>query len=80
MMEWQDIESAPRDGTPVLICAAWSWANGSDGKMIVVGQYDVRACQWCFVTPPNYWNAMDDDITLEAWMPLPPPPKEQPHD
>lgn len=79
MMEWQDIESAPRDGTPVLLFTSWAWADGDDGAMFVVGQYDERSKQWHFVTPPNYWNG-SDGITINAWMPLPPPPKEQPHD
>jgi hypothetical protein len=93
MMEWQPIESAPRDGTSILILAdgmaieAW-YAQGewSDDTPISPAEYSGPA-----------WVAFDDALQFEIeegagpdgqdchgtvthWMPLPPPPKEQPHD
>ena len=69
MAEWQDIASAPKDGTPILgasevIDGLWvqttvRWESGGDGYwgLLVVGTY-----------------AEDGEWWPTHWMPLPEPP------
>jgi hypothetical protein len=62
MSDWQTIESAPRDGTPIL-----SW----DGVRRVVIIWSTRDKGW-------FLDGADDrpDWTgVTHWMPLPEPPK-----
>jgi hypothetical protein len=73
-MNWQLIETAPKDGTFVLV--AWTHAK----------RYDVAAAKWCFKDPDSDgWHDEDggawfDDDDEECnppthWMPLPEPPQ-----
>lgn len=63
-MEWQPIETAPKDGTPVILLR--------EGKSVVAywgGQYGSR---WCM----DEWIAaygLDQHPT--HWLPLPDPPR-----
>ena len=64
MMEWQPIETAPKDGTRIIVADARNvWCNVSWEKM-------KRA--------PDRWAAVFGPIPIEPthWMPLPPPPGE----
>lgn len=68
MSEWQTIESAPRDGTPVLVAE-----RGPNGWWIDVGEnmYDIS-------DGPDKWRGRESsNVTCEPthWMPLPEPPK-----
>lgn len=65
MSEWQPIETAPRDGTPVLLTngdtmEVGGWQEGWRGK------------------PGTFWCQGCDEypvcINATHWMPLPPPP------
>ena len=77
MSKWQPIETAPRDGTTVLLYPP-TWKS----KTCSMGKFNPdKYCQ----KPKPYWNRDDDNgrvsdsrkaITTH-WMPLPPPPKEQ---
>jgi hypothetical protein len=64
-MEWQPIETAPRDGDAIL--AIWCNKDGKDcgGHMVV--------WFWC-----NEWTCVDNPQTKfvepSFWMPLPAPP------
>lgn len=73
MNEWQLIETAPKDGTRLLLCSA---SYTSDW-------YEMRVCWW----GENFMGRMDwiycDDVYNDAeqtldnvthWMPLPEPP------
>lgn len=64
-MEWQPIETAPRDGTPVLAATSRSqyvaWNNGRSDMWVFVD--DGRGNSFFF--RPTHW------------MPLPPPPATQ---
>lgn len=64
--DWQPIESAPRDGTPVLV---WD-------KIVGVLTVHWRASEWRHV-----WDSepIPGPEAITHWMPLPPPP-EAPHD
>ena len=62
-MEWQPIETAPKDGTPVI----GSLVKG--GK--VLGAFDIvrRGSKWQTIQGVSFNDATH-------WMPLPDPPKE----
>lgn len=71
---WQPIETAPRDGTVILIFR--------DRK----GIEEVYPARWAYSLDPEYpWqilceehgdNALPDDGYITSWRPLPKPPKE----
>lgn len=67
-MEWQPIETAPRDGTVIL--AYWPSSSWGDGYTYIhpVVFYDG---QWI-----HDWDR-DEETTLDPthWMPLPTPPQ-----
>ena len=77
MSEWQPIETAPKDGTMVLV---------SNGKDIAVGAYAVQE-YWGYEDEPGapglfrkvlkeryaIWDA-EGICGLTHWMPLPAPP------
>ena len=62
MSEWQPIETAPKDGTPILT------AYYDDGK-----NYRVAPSWWNKHLPCWYGYGR---IQPSYWMPLPAPPKE----
>lgn len=66
VMEWQPIETAPKDGTEILVHTRY-------GNFYVVGYDDV------FSAP---WRVRNDEGLTETapthWMPLPPPPIKSP--
>lgn len=72
-MNWQPIDTAPKDGTWLLL-----FRPGKEGNRIAEarwrgnwmdkGSYEWGGNSWCY--PENSQPT--------HWMPLPPPPKEQP--
>lgn len=76
-MEWQPIETAPKDGTQVLLC------DGMWGPWVGWwGTHDGAPDNWWFVdlalpkTPDNL-NSWVVGHGPTHWMPLPDPPKEE---
>ena len=76
-MNWQDISTAPRDGTLILLA--------SDGSMPVVPGFCVEKDIWCYWDGDTTWfEAMWEDAAVlyifnpppKYWMHLPEPPKE----
>ena len=72
MIDWQPIETAPRDGTEIL-------AHNADGKHDAP-RSDVALIYW-----PSHWryptwvNAATGELepgNITHWMPLPEPPGE----
>lgn len=74
MSEWQPIETAPRDGTKVLLIVVGyepavgayyerGWDYQEEGDFVQEAHYT----EWCETTGP--WEPTH-------WMPLPAPPKE----
>lgn len=64
MSEWQPIDTAPRDGTEILICDA----------VTTYTPYRAYPALW----EPEYgWRDPDWDGGYDPthWMPMPPPPK-----
>ena len=71
--DWQPIDTAPKDGTAVLVYpGTWSDRSASIAK-------------WKSEKPRPYWSRDDDlgRVTLSRerqtthWMPLPPPPQDK---
>ena len=75
--EWQDISTAPRDGTEILLC-------NEDG--VTTGHWVKWANLWCSESD-NPWERPHDSNYFEEylekgleptlWQPLPEPPKEK---
>ena len=79
-MEWQPIETAPKDGTWVLLTGGvifYGW-DGDDFPDCVVGQYVsdqyVSEDKWQFAWYDGGCYGEYEHPT--HWMPLPAPPKE----
>jgi hypothetical protein len=72
--DWQPIETAPKDGTTVLL-----WEEYSDAP--VVGHYNERRSQWC--ADKEHYDTNGDAIVVDKlvqdlighWMPIPTPPE-----
>ena len=77
-MKWEKIETAPKDGTAVLVYPP-TWK--SNGRTCSVAVYDTDNFS---KRPRPYWQRDDDmgrigisrDCQPTHWMPLPPPPGE----
>ena len=81
-MEWQPIETAPKDGTPILAFRPKELSKGFSGLTVnlrFVGEViweeldlysDLRG--W-----PSGWYTYEDRLmcNITHWMPLPEPPK-----
>lgn len=68
-MDWQPIETAPKDGMVLVYCP-----DARQGKEIVAAQ--LKAGKPFLVSGIFAF----DHAPATHWMPLPPPPKDQPHD
>jgi hypothetical protein len=83
-MGWRPIETAPRDGTCVLLC----WARNANGKSIdwtkdtkTAGVFVQAASWWQGDGWVVYCNLVRDPslhFDPTHWQPLPPPPGEDP--
>lgn len=82
MSDWQLIETAPKDGTRVLLF------NGQDVKICrwtywVSGKFNQKTCrledfkQWIWNEDDAYYTSDFREPT--HWMPLPNPPHTAPH-
>ena len=73
--EWRRIETAPRDGTKVLLCLT--------GYQPVVGYFDGDSERWEYQDSGDFveedhwfaWQEQTGDWLPDHWMPLPEPPK-----
>jgi len=63
-MEWQPIETAPRDGSDILIGGDFSYAGGVLMASCVDGY-----------PHPTFSDMQGDFYNPTHWMPLPEPPK-----
>lgn len=84
MMEWQPIETAPKDGS-LFLCwvKAITYGESDDGQQYEVDVSQVDFCEWR--TQPDIedcgWfepccGQISDYQRVTHWMPLPPPPKD----
>lgn len=75
MSDWQPIETAPRDGTEILVFGKWDGeVNDFTPIPADAGVARWTGGAWCAVWTDCY------SVTCNAthWMPLPPPPKTEP--
>jgi len=81
-MNWQPIETCPKDGSCFLV-----WVHSEthdetdDGLPMIADNSSVDIGWWCAGTDPVPWGYVDfgmqnthDVDEPEYWMPLPPPP------
>ena len=85
MMEWQPIETAPKDGAEIILCrgkrvTCGAWVEEDEETMseyhsngTYLGEYPTGKIY------PAYWMSQDGGFTDEEppthWMALPEPPK-----
>jgi hypothetical protein len=67
--EWQPIESAPRDGTPILLCHATSKMHAGSLPVLSGHWSRLSECWWSMIT--------NDRVRPSHWMPLPDPPADK---
>lgn len=71
-MDWQPIETAPKDGEPIQIFVP----HGFIGSL-----WDQRILQATWYSNHQKWVALGQDTKLEHkpthWMPLPEPPQDK---
>jgi len=76
--EWQTIDTAPKDGTKVILFGSCNWDADTPGRndpVVIVGfweDYGGFECGggWTTLT----FNPYSDDCKATHWMPLPEPP------
>ena len=71
-MKWEPIETAPKDGTPVLLSVP-GWGAGVVICEYVEGTTDADGWWDMYLGGDPYGLRLDADIA--GWMPLPPPPE-----
>lgn len=77
-MEWQPIETAPRDGTAIFV---WATREGwRDNPRMVAARWYHSANSWYVYGcgPTKHSEQWLDSCNPTHWMPLPPPPNHTP--
>lgn len=74
MSEWQPIETAPKDGTDILLgyYPTWPGLDLGKGSCEVAFWHGIKNT-WCGRVLLN----ADGHFSPTHWMPLPPPPKDE---
>lgn len=86
-MEWQPIETAPKDGTVVILCDARPHVGIGIGAFVpekreVWERIDTETKKLVRVEEHGYWNANNGESiclgqhSITHWQPLPTPPTE----
>lgn len=68
-MEWRTIDSAPKDGTSILVCVTHNTWDGEWETIQWVDWARDGVAIW-----PNYQHRIDIPFPPTHWMPLPNPP------
>lgn len=72
MSQWQPIETAPKDGSPVVVYMPW---NGLVRTAHYKPNYTRPFQPWCV-----HWDMTNKSRPYQSpshWMPLPPPPQQE---
>jgi hypothetical protein len=71
MSDWQPIETAPRDGTPILAWGTLHAVGWNDGEApsIQIAVYGYANCDCWYAPAMGGWKP-------SRWMPIPDPPKD----
>ena len=81
MSEWQPIETAPKDGTAVVLYGKGLLRSGYEqavGVYIPIhGEDDDSTIRWWHVEDGKFGPYAIRGPSPTHWMPLPPPPEEQ---
>lgn len=70
-MDWQPIETAPKDGTEILVFGSYTYPDDPDPTVyweIVSYREDPHGYVW------TDGNQSSRENVFSHWMPLPPPP------
>lgn len=77
MGNWQDIETAPKDGRPVLVCCSWAHEPSIARWLTHKGK-----SKWCALEPhdfdePSHWNSYwaNTEFDPDCWQALPAMPR-----
>lgn len=73
-MEWQPIESAPKDGTWILTIISGLWAGGTPYLPAVVRWEKRYGEGWLSVEQEDNGEGPMHEFMPTHWMPLPAPP------
>ncbi len=73
-MEWQPIETAPRDGTRLLLWAAWNDEPVIASWCVSRAPYSFEGWSTGWQTAGNYDVGYEALMGVTHWMPLPAPP------
>jgi hypothetical protein len=74
MIDWQLMETAPRDGRPVLLCAKLSsYPPEPKNHFPIVGFWHQTIMRW--KVAPEHWNPQEELIATH-WAPIPKSPLE----
>jgi len=73
-MEWQQIETAPKDGTEILLALAPN-SNAQDGQVVIGAFYYSVLWGDCWMFNGDYTITADGGAT--HWMPLPKLPEAE---
>lgn len=71
--EWQPIETAPKDGTELLLTRS---VEGEDIPPVYVGYYNDEESLWKMSCGSMTCKGVSYILQPQYWMPLPEPPKE----
>lgn len=69
---WKTIDTAPKDGTEILIFVPMEYTGGKKRLGYGVAKYDYSN-KFSWSIPLNYAQNIEGEPT--HWMPLPPPPE-----
>lgn len=73
MSKWQPIETAPKDGTEILLCTFDM--DGYYSKEVTIGYYDDDGSNYCWKAFIDDWGRCNNGL-FTHWMPLPEPPMD----
>jgi len=69
-MEWKPIETAPKDGTDILVCVTHN-LSADEWETMQWVDWQVPGMEW-----PVFTDRIDIPFQPTHWMPLPAPPKQ----